>query len=118
MGCWQIYEGREEEKRWRSGWSSCSLRQQFWNFFWAAELGIILSASILIFFYYRHMAVKEFGWGHGGSGGFFLQICELGIPPCSCDREGGDRMKLFMIRHGAAAGNLEKRYAKAEPMRD
>ena len=41
--------------------------------------GIILSASILIFFYYRHMAVKEFGGVTGDLAGFFLQICELGI---------------------------------------
>ena len=41
--------------------------------------GIILSASILIYFYYRHMAVKEFGGVTGDLAGFFLQICELGI---------------------------------------
>ena len=34
---------------------------------------------ILIFFYYRHMAVKEFGGVTGDLAGFFLQICELGI---------------------------------------
>ncbi len=41
------------------------------------------------------MAVREeFGGVTGDLAGFFLQICELGNPPCGRDREGGDRMKL------------------------
>ena len=40
---------------------------------------IVLVAVILIFLYYRHMAVKEFGGVTGDLAGFFLQVCELGI---------------------------------------
>ena len=49
-------------------------------------------------------------WGHGRSGGIFPPDLRAGDPPCGRNREGGDRMKLLMIRHGATAGNLEKRY--------
>ena len=42
--CSRPFKGRSGKSRGSSGkiresWSSCSLRQQFWNFFWVAELG-------------------------------------------------------------------------------
>ncbi len=40
---------------------------------------IVLAVVALIFLYYRHMAVKEFGGVTGDLAGFFLQVCELGI---------------------------------------
>lgn len=41
-------------------------------------IAIVLMAVIL-FFWYRHMAVREFGGVTGDLAGFFLQICELGM---------------------------------------
>lgn len=41
--------------------------------------GIVVITTVLIFLWYRHMAVQEFGGVTGDLAGFFLQICELGI---------------------------------------
>ena len=41
--------------------------------------GVVVITTVLIFLWYRHMAVQEFGGGTGDLAGFFLQICELGI---------------------------------------
>lgn len=41
--------------------------------------GIVVITTVLIFLWYRHMAVLEFGGVTGDLAGFFLQICELGI---------------------------------------
>lgn len=36
-------------------------------------------SAIIVFFYYRHKAIKEFGGITGDLAGYFLQICELTI---------------------------------------
>mgnify|MGYP000101997971 CR=1 FL=1 len=41
--------------------------------------GVVVITTVLIFLWYRHMAVQEFGGVTGDLAGFFLQICELGI---------------------------------------
>ena len=41
--------------------------------------GVVVITTVLIFIWYRHMAVQEFGGVTGDLTGFFLQICELGI---------------------------------------
>lgn len=38
-----------------------------------------LAAALMVFAYYRHVAVKEFGGMTGDLAGFFLQLCELAI---------------------------------------
>ena len=40
---------------------------------------VVVITTVLIFLWYRHMAVQEFGGVTGDLAGFFLQICELGI---------------------------------------
>lgn len=39
--------------------------------------GLMITAAVLSWIYYRHMALKEFGGVTGDLAGFFLQICEL-----------------------------------------
>ena len=39
--------------------------------------GFCISAAILTFLYYRHMAYKQFGGITGDLAGYFLQLCEL-----------------------------------------
>lgn len=41
--------------------------------------GVVVITTVLIFLWYRHMAVQEFSGVTGDLAGFFLQICELGI---------------------------------------
>ena len=41
--------------------------------------GVVVITTVLIFLWYRHMAVQEFGGVTGDLAGFVLQICELGI---------------------------------------
>lgn len=36
-------------------------------------------AGVIVFLYYRHMAMKHFGGATGDSCGFFIQICELSV---------------------------------------
>lgn len=45
---------------------------------WRAGLCSIL-AAILVFVWYHHMALKEFGGITGDLAGYFLQLCELGM---------------------------------------
>jgi adenosylcobinamide-GDP ribazoletransferase len=38
-----------------------------------------IAGAILIFVYYRHMALKYFGGTTGDLSGFFLCLCEAGV---------------------------------------
>lgn len=38
---------------------------------------LMITAAVLVWIYYRHMALKEFGGVTGDLAGFFLQVCEL-----------------------------------------
>ena len=43
--------------------------------------GIMLLTQAAVFWYYHHVAMKEFGGTTGDIAGFFVQVCELA---CAC----------------------------------
>lgn len=60
-----------------TGWIVLSSALMLWTGGWYGAAGIL--ASAVTFFYYRHVALKEFGGVTGDLAGWFLQLCELGI---------------------------------------